>query len=163
MQFGSIKQEKLRSPLGGLAQVRPTSSMGHVMRGAAPLMLTSLVDAFAVIVIYLLITTQQSGKDLKIDQEIKLPQAHNSKVLEPGVNVQVRNNRYIIDDQEMNAGQLLSHLKSLHEGLKAQGDEKLGKIVIQADKSSDYSGISPILSVAAQSGFDNIKFAVIGE
>ncbi len=163
MKFGSIKQEKLRSPIESMARVRPKKSPVNLLKMAAPLMLTSLVDAFAVIVIYLLVTTQQSGKDVKIDKEISLPQASQSQTLKPGVNVRVVENKYIVNEAEMNAGELLSHLQDLQKQLKEQGDERSGNLVIQADKASDYSGISPILAVAVQSGFENIKFAVIGK
>ncbi len=163
MKFGSIKQEKLRSPIQAMACVRPKKGSVNLLKMAAPLMLTSLVDAFAVIVIYLLVSTQQAGKDVKIDKEISLPQASQSQTLKPGVNIQVLNNKYVVNETEMNAGELLTHLQGLQEELKQQGDERAGNLVIQADKASDYSGISPVLAVAAQSGFENIKFAVIGK
>ncbi len=163
MKFGAIRNLKIQSPIHNMGQLRPSSSMNHVFKAAAPLMLTSLVDAFAVIVIYLLVTTQTPGKEMKVDKEISLPQSRNSHMLQPGVNVRVINSKYMINEKEMDLGELLAHLTELNTTLKAQGDEKFGNIVIQADKNSDYSKVSPVLAVAAQSGFENIKFAVIGE
>ena len=163
MIFGAIKRQKIQSPLEGLAKVRPKSQMKNIMSLAAPLMLTSLVDAFAVIVIYLLVSTHQNGKELKIDKEIKLPQAQHSQALQPGVNVRVVAGKYLVNEQEMKAGELLGYLTDLNKNLDDNSDERKGKILIQADKQSDYSSISPLLSIAAQSGFENIKFAVLGE
>lgn len=163
MIFGAIKRQNIKSPLEGLSQVRPKSQVKHMMKLAAPLMLTSLVDAFAVIVIYLLVSTQQSGKELKVEKDIKLPQAQHSQALQPGVNVRVVSGKYLVNEKEMKAGELLGYLTDLNKNLDDSGDERKGKILIQADKESDYSSISPLLSIAAQSGFENIKFAVLGE
>ncbi len=163
MIFGAIKKQKIQSPLEGLAQVRPHSQMKQMMKLAAPLMLTSLVDAFAVIVIYLLVSTHQSGKELQIDRKIKLPQASKSQSLQPGVNVRVIGGKYLINEKEMNESELLEYLSKLHKEFEASSDERKGNILIQADKASDYSKVSPLLSIAAQTGFENIKFAVLGE
>ena len=163
MEYGAIKIEKLKSPLEGMAVVRPRGGMNQVLKIAAPLMLTSLVDAFAVIVIYLLVSTQQQGKELDIDKKISLPQAQKSEILKPGVNLRVKDGHYYINEEKMNENQLLGFLADLNKKFEESGDERKGQLVIQADKNSDYSKVSPILMIAAQTGFENIKFAVIGE
>lgn len=163
MIFGSIKNSSVHSPLDSMATVRPKGNGRGMIEMVAPVMLTSLVDAFAIIVVYLLVGTQQGGKDLDIDKNIHLPQAAVSRALEVGVNIKVVNGQYMVEDKFYNASELLSHLTDLNKNLESSGDQRKGKIVIQADKKSDFKGISPILSIAAQSGFENIKFAVVGE
>lgn len=162
LKFGSIKEQKLNSPIEQLALVRPVSSGRNMATVVAPLMLTSLVDAFAVIVIYLLVSTQNAGTDLKTDKEIKLPQASHSQVLQPGVNLRVIGDRYIIDDQKLPIQQLTQYLTQLNEKLKTENDKRHGQLIIQADKKAAFKGLSPLLVVAAQSGFENVRFAVVG-
>jgi biopolymer transport protein ExbD len=163
MYFGAIKQNKIHSPLAEMAVVRPTSSNVNMLKVAAPLMLTSLVDAFAVIVIYLLVSSGQQGGELKMSKEISLPLAQQSKALEAGVNVRVVKNQYIVNDKNMSANQVLVYLTQLNKELIQNNDQRKGHLVIQADKESQFDGISPLLLVASQSGFENIKFAVMGE
>ncbi len=163
MKFGAIKQQKLNSPLEQMATVRPTTNKMSMFEVATPLLLTSLVDAFAVIVIYLLVSTQQSQNDLKMDNKIKLPQASHSQALQPGVNVRITGKDYIVNDSTLKIEDLASYLNKLNQDFDTSNDMRKGKLIIQADKDSDFDGISPLLAVAAQTGFENVRFAVIGE
>ncbi len=163
MKFGSIKENKIMSPLEQMATLRPSSSKSNMIKVVAPLMLTSLVDAFAVIVIYLLASTQQSGSELQMDKNISLPQASHSQSLQPGVNLKVKGNDYIINDTIISINQVAQYLVNLNKELKDKNDSRHGNLIIQADKNADFSGLSPILVVAAQTGFENVRFAVIGE
>lgn len=164
MEFGTLKSTNVHSPLESLATVRPKGGGRGMIEMVAPVMLTSLVDAFAIIVVYLLVSTQNSGgKELELNKNISLPKASTSNTLSLGVNIQVVDGKYMVEEKVYNAGELLAHLTELNKSLESSGDERKGKIVIQADKKSDFNNISPILSIAAQSGFENIKFAVLGE
>jgi biopolymer transport protein ExbD len=163
MEFGAIKQQKLESPLEQLATVRASSKKVNILRLAAPLMITSLVDAFAVIVIYLLVSTKSTNFDLKVDKDIKLPQAKNSKVLQPGLSLRVSNNSYIVNDKTYSIKALVAHLNQMNEDLTKNNDKRKGNLIIQADKESDFENVSPLLEVASQTGFVNVRFAVIGE
>ena len=163
MKFGTIRDIQMRSPLESMASVRPKVSSTTLRAVVAPLMLTSLVDAFAVIVIYLLVSTHQGPEALDIEKEIKLPVASQTHMLQAGVNLRIVKGEYFINDEKMNAGELLAHLQELGQKLKDESDPREGKLVIQADKDSTYKALSPILSVASQSGFDKIKFATLEE
>ncbi len=163
MKFGQIRQDKVSSPIELMRQVRPSKSGRSMIRTAAPLMLTSLVDAFAVIVIYLLASTQQQGTELKVDKKISLPTAKHSQSLEKGINMRVVGSKYFIEDTELAEGQVADFLVSLNKTLKADGDQRQGHLIIQADKNSDFRQLSPVLVIAAQTGFENVRFAVMGE
>jgi len=163
MNFGSIKDIQIKSPLDEMAQVRPAGSSRSIVSVVAPLMLTSLVDAFAVIVIYLLVSTTQGAKELDTKRDIKLPIAKQSKILEAGVSLRIVNNEYFIKEEIYTLPELLSELKTMSETFKSESDPREGNLIIQADKNSDYKSISPVLSVASQSGFEKIKFATLEE
>jgi len=163
MKFGKIRQDKVSSPIAMMRQVRPSKNGRSLVRTAAPLMLTSLVDAFAVIVIYLLASTQQQGTELKMDGKISLPTAKHSQSLETGINLRVVGSKYIIDETEMGQEKVAAFLIGLNESLKAGKDKRQGNLIIQADKNSDFRQLSPVLVIAAQTGFENVRFAVMGE
>ncbi|MCB0413728.1 MAG: biopolymer transporter ExbD [Bdellovibrionales bacterium] len=164
MEFGILKQSQTESLLDQFAQVRPRSNnKWSATRLAAPLMLTSLVDAFAVIVIYLLVSTQQSHQDLKIDSQISLPKASYSNSLDSGVNVRIVNGAYIINDTSLRENEIGPFLLDLSSKLKQSRDQRQGNLIILADQKSSFSRINPLLAIAAQAGFENIRFAVIGE
>ena len=163
MKFGNMKDIQMKSPLDAMAQVRPKSNGVSMASVVAPLMLTSLVDAFAVIVIYLLVSTTQGPEALDVKKDIQLPVAAKSKVLQPGVSLRIVDNKYFLDKESYSLPELLKTLKAMSVQLKDDSDPREGSLVIQADKNSDYRTISPILSVASQSGFDKIKFAALEE
>ncbi len=163
MKFGMIKEQQIMSPIEHMGSLRPSSNRSNMLKVVAPLMLTSLVDAFAVIVIYLLASTQQAGSELKTDKNISLPTASHSQALQPGVNLKVSGQQYIINDTPIALNQLAQYLTALNTDLKTKNDTRHGNLIIQADKNADFSGLSPVLVVAAQTGFENVRFAVIGE
>lgn len=162
LKFGSLREAQTQSAIEGLATLRPKNKDRSLLETAAPLMLTSLVDAFAVIVIYLLVSTHQGNKEIDLEQKIQLPTAEASQTIEPGISVSVLEGAYFFEDQELSIGELLTVLQEKAEALKADESPKMGRIIIQADKNSDYKLISPLLSVASQSGFDDIHFATVG-
>lgn len=163
LKFGSLKEAQAHSAIDGLATVRPKNSgAASLTQIAAPLMLTSLVDAFAVIVIYLLVSTHQGKKEIELEKKILLPVAQKSQMLEPGVSVSVVDNEYLFEGKTYSIGQLLTLLKEKNTELTESSDPRKGRIIIQADKKSDYKYISPVLSVASQTGFDSIHFATVG-
>ena len=163
IHFGSIKKDQISSPLAQMRRVRPVSNTKGFIYMAAPLMLTSLIDAFAVIVIYLLASTQASGPELKMDPGLKLPIAKHSQTLEKGISLTVRQGKYLVEDQELNQQQIGPYLNNLNINLKKNKDQRQGHLIIQADKASEVNTLSPILVIAAQTGFENVRFAVLGE
>jgi len=162
LKFGSLKEAQAQSAIDGLATVRPKNQNPSLAQVTAPLMLTSLVDAFAVIVIYLLVSTYQGKKEIEVEGKIKLPVAEKAQMIEPGVSVSVVENKYLYEGKDYSLGQLLTLLREKNTELTESADPRKGRIIIQADKNSDFKYISPVLSVASQTGFDDIHFATVG-
>lgn len=129
----------------------------------APLMLTSLVDAFSILVIYLLVNFSVTQNNLSAE-EIKLPESSQIQTLESGLVIAVSQDSYIIDDKKVEVGDAVGLLASLEMLKKKKGsefDDGQSEIILQADRNLKFEKLSPLLLAAAQVGFSNIRLAVV--
>ena len=158
MKHSVIKSTQVRSPLIGLSQVRPknTASKKSLM---ANIILTSLVDAFSILVIYLIINTSTSSEIIKNNKGVQLPQAKSTLSLEEGVIVKIIDGKYFINEEPASKNKLIAELNIIKNQLESEN--KKVNLIIQADKKEDFSMINPILVSSAATGFETIKFAVI--
>lgn len=151
---------KSKSPLAGLQNLRPgMKNSKSKSRGLAlSLPLVSLIDAFSIIVIYLLIGTQNSGIESEIPAKMKLPLADQSMTLEKEYpTLIVEKGTYKLNDKVINVRNLTAILTEL----KAKSDKDANEILIQADTEMNYEDLDPILKASALSGFEKMKFAVV--
>ncbi|MCB0365758.1 MAG: biopolymer transporter ExbD [Bdellovibrionaceae bacterium] len=162
MKFGALKTEMMNSPIENQAVVRPKKGMFRRSL-VASLVLTSLVDAFSILVIYLLVNTSAATEALDINKEMKLPLASESEVLQAGLVVKIENNRYFLNEQEVGIGTLGDALEKAQQELEAQGDERSGKVIIQGDENLTYDSLNPVITACAQTQIKKIKFAVFPE
>lgn len=160
MNFGALKKSEVNEFLPSLSTIRPKRQRA-VIAVVATLMLTSLVDVFSILVMYLLVNTSASKEAIKVDQAIKLPQAYQSSLITGGVNLEIVDNRYYVNKELVKYGSLYGVLSKLNEELEASGDEAFKKIIIQADKATTFDIINPILLISSEAGFENIKFATM--
>lgn len=123
--------------------------------------LTSLVDCFAIILIYLLMATSFGQVDLDIPQDMKLPKASEAQALKNPLIIQVRAQNYLLNNRILTLPQLAEELKKTAEGLKADNGSKA--LVIQADKNLSYAELNPVVVAGLQAGFDELQFAVMKE
>lgn len=147
------------------------SPLGSVMSGQksahrrkkdmnTPLLLTALVDAFSILVIFLLVQVSGTPNTFEANDNIKLPQA-SAIDLAPGemestvANLVVTNQGYILNNQPVSVGQLKEELKQI----KAETGKPV-RLVIQADKQSDFDMMSPLLAMTAEVGVSKLEFAV---
>ena len=158
MKNSVLKNTQMQSPLLGLAQVRPK---GKTVKKTiiANVLLTSLIDAFSILVIYLILNTSTSEEIIKDFKGVKLPQASATTSLDSGVVVKIENEKYFINNTEVSAKNLIKVLMKERELI--EGDNKKASLIVQADKKDSYSLLNPILVSSAATGFETIKFAVI--
>lgn len=127
---------------------------------AVALPLTSLIDAFSIIVIYLLIGTQTGGIDSDIPNRMTLPVAESgTQILHEAPTVRIENGRYFIDDQEVAVHQLGARLAQLKGNLEAEKAE----LIIQGDKKMTYASLDPLIRAGSEAGIQKLKFAVTPE
>ena len=152
-------QTTRRSPLQE-AQKLGGKSKGKVSvkELAQALPLTSLIDAFSIIVIYLLIGTQSGGLEIPAGA-LTLPVAQNSQALEKEVAIlRIQKNQFYLNDQPVslqNLGQKLADLK------KSAPDNKNFELMVQADQDMQYADLDPLIKAGSLAGIEKLKFAVL--
>ena len=151
-------QTQRRSPL------LETQSLGNkggkkvgVKELAQVLPLTSLIDAFSIIVIYLLIGTQ-SGVVETPNPKFMLPMAQNSQTLEKAVAIlRIEKNQFFLDDKPVtlqNLGEKLAELKN------SSADKNI-ELMVQADQDMQYAQLDPLIKAGSLAGIEKLKFAVL--
>lgn len=153
-----LKQTALGSRLAGTSMLRPK---GKAFRRSltASLMLTSLVDAFSILVIFLIMNHTANNETLNIGNKVSLPQVKESEFIQNGVVVRVENGKFLVEDKPVALSQLVAYLKKLNATTTDTG--KREGLIIVADRSLDYADLSPVILAGSQSGFTKFKFAVI--
>ncbi|MBX3021433.1 MAG: biopolymer transporter ExbD [Bdellovibrionales bacterium] len=151
-----LSQTQLGSALGGTSRIKPNGSRFRRTM-VASLMLTSLVDAFSILVIFLIMNNANSQDVVNVDK-VQLPMAAESQFIQEGIVVRVENGRFVVDEKPVEQAQLISTLKSLNESATIAKKEG---IVIVADRNMDYEALSPVILAGSQAGFTKFKFAVI--
>jgi biopolymer transport protein ExbD len=142
------------------------------------LQLTSMVDMFTLLVIFLLANFSASGEVLFMSKEIQLPTASHGTEIERAPVVAITDNfiglegQKVVDvdqiahDEILNIQQLEDNLRDLkkREEFVHQMDKDHqfeGKINIQADKKTHFKIIKRVMYSCAMAGFQNINFAVL--
>jgi hypothetical protein len=96
--IGPLNQNRLRSPLMeamSLGAHRPARKKTIV----ATLILTSLVDAFSIMLLYLLVQNTGNGSTLELEGAAKLPTATEASALHAGTRVRVVGNKYLLGEE----------------------------------------------------------------
>lgn len=130
---------------------------GGVKELGLALPLTSLIDAFCIIVIYLLIGTQTSGVESQLSAGLNLPQAVSSQTVDKAIaTLRIEKGSYFLDEKKVavqSLGQKLAELKkSTTEALE---------LMVQADTQMEYADLDPLLKAGAEAGIEKLRFAVI--
>lgn len=123
--------------------------------------LTSLVDCFAIILIYLLMATSLGQVDLDVPKDMKLPTASMGQDLMQSTIVVFDKGEYKIGDKSFTMTQLAEEFKRRRDEMGKSTEPGQAAIVIQADEKSNYSQINPIVLAGLAAGFNEIQFAVL--
>ncbi len=150
-----LHKQVSQSPLSAQATIRPKGkSTKRIL--VSSLLLTSLVDAFSILVIFLLMNASTGIETVQL-KGTKLPVASSADTLTEGVILKIENGTYSIGDIQIS-------IDKLGEALTAE-KEKSGQpdvaLIVQADKDIDYEILSPVLRIGAGSGFTQYKLAVL--
>jgi biopolymer transport protein ExbD len=125
----------------------------------ATITLTSLIDAFVIIVLYLVVCNSPS-ESIEVEDHITLPQAKFSSQLDGSPVVTFKDNRFMIDGQYINEADLSRRLSQLTGDLKLKIANKEPSLILQADENVDFHKLQPFLTASAHAGIKNVKFAV---
>lgn len=132
----------------------------------ADLLLTALIDAFSILVIFLLMNFSSTGEILFINKGVELPKASAIEILERNTVVRFDQGKFYIEDKELaNQDSLIQELLDNRKewATSHPGEEFKGIITIQADKKTKYESLNSIVLAMAHAGFGEIRFAVVAK
>ena len=158
-------------------------------KGVPPLMLTSLLDMFTIILIFLIVSFEAESYEFRLNPDLTLPESTARSIFRPAVNLAVTTEGIIVEQQpvmpltngrarpsDYDAGhipELVDHLAALYAERAAAlpersadaepgDDEEDGTIVVlQADKEMDYRTLYLVMRSASQAGFTRHRLAVM--
>ncbi len=157
-----LRQTALQSPLAEGSLLNPKGSGGK--KGLAhDLLLTALIDAFSILVIFLLMSFSSTGDLLSIGKSTELPKAARADVLERNPVVKIEEDKMFLEDQPITNDSLVASLLELRKKFTEThpNEEYPGIVTIQADRRVPYSILNAVVLAASHAGFGEVRFAVI--
>ncbi len=156
-----VKGQAMSSVIGESSILAPTGT--DRKRGiTSDLLLTALIDAFSILIVFLLLSFSSTGDLLSLSKDTELPSAAGED-LERHPVVKFESGKYFIENKEVTTNDLVQALLDLrksHQEMRA-GEEFPGILTVQADRRVKFEQLSAIVQASAQAGFGDIKFAVL--
>ena len=156
--------------LHGLRHRRNDEHKGHI---AGELPLTSMIDMFSILVIYLLMNFSATGEMFFVNKNLPLPKANSINPMENGPLLSVVNDTFILDappalmpgmsgieDNSMQLDRIVSNLKDLKASLDSRKIEGSDRINIQASEDAQLGLVKRAMAAAVTAGWTNINFVV---
>jgi biopolymer transport protein ExbD len=140
------------------------------------LQLTSLLDMFTIILVFLMVSFQSEDKDFVLNSGLELPQSSAKSPFKTGVNMAITKKAVIVEgrevfkleeggevkEEDLEAGEIdevVSGVNSAWKLLKREkGEEDI--VVIQADKELPYRTIHLVMRSAARAGVFRFRLVV---
>ena len=137
--------------------------------------LTSMIDMFSMLVIFLLLNFSATGEAFFVNKNIRMPDAANARPLESLPLISITRNSVSLDaellerdgadisfrDPQMPAlVAALGRLKQLQENLRLGGIKPKTQINIQADENTPVLYVKRVMTILIGEGFTGINFAV---
>ena len=153
--------------------------------GTFGLQITSMIDMFTIILVFLLKSYASSSVDIAVNQNMVLPSSTASMAPVEALKLAVSKTGIYVDDKQVakieNGLILKDYLDSkdekfirpLYDALKAQADKSKaiakqntdinfeGKVIFQADQGLDYKLLRKVMYTSSFAGYTDFKFAVV--
>ena len=159
---GILHETSMQSPLAESSVIDPRHRGGK-SKLAAAIILTSLIDAFSILVIYLLVNFSNSGEILYISKDMELPSALEAEALQRTTLIKIENEKWFIEDKPIRQDQLVEALVDIRKELSKSGLGESAALTIQADRRLKYKVLNRAVLAGNHAGFGEIKFAVIAK
>lgn len=147
-----MQDSKIGASLLSRSLFRPQAGTGK-RSAVAQLTLTSLVDCFTILIVYLLVATHIGGQEIHMPKGLELPVAQTTQSYETGVTVSYVRGNYVIDDKVIS-------LRELTSKLEANPEDKKEFLNIVADKKAEFEDLNSAVLAGMQAGFKQIRFVV---
>ncbi|HUU03930.1 MAG TPA: biopolymer transporter ExbD [Myxococcota bacterium] len=152
------------------------------VQGALDLNLTSMMDMFTIILVFLIFSFSSQDQNLKLDPDLSLPESTAAIEFKWAINVnltptelrvegntiaRVKNGKFAgvkVDKDKKRVMPLFNLLKKYkdiesREKVNPTGDETV--ISFQADKNQQFEVVDLVMKTAAQAGYPNFRFVVL--
>jgi biopolymer transport protein ExbD len=153
--------------------------------GTFTLQITSMIDMFTIILVFLLKSYASSSVEIAVNQNVVLPSSTASQAPIEALKLVVSKTGIFVDDKEVakiENGQILKpyldskdekFVRPLYDALKAQADKSKaiakqnsdvnfeGKVIFQADQTLDYKLLRKVMYTSSFAGYTDFKFAVV--
>lgn len=153
MQASILRKQKQHSPILSLKRINPDQAGANKKSLFFSLNLTTLIDAFCILVIFLLSNMNGRVQNLQHDKLV-LPNAVQTDSMADGLIVRLEKDMIFIDEQPVPQKNVIETL------IKSYQKEKK-PLIIQADKKSSFDAIAFIMRAGGQAGFEKYVFAVL--
>ncbi len=172
----------LKSPKDLPALRKRLKGVGSRKELQSDLTLTSLIDMFSVVILFLIQSFSATGEILTINPAISLPQAYFAKTLERSPIVTITQDKVTIEglkvgdnsreqifekieDSDWDLPKLKEILSTYKMNLEQliPGAIPQGKIIIQADKGLEFIYLKRVIYALSTMGFPEMHLAVRGE
>ena len=157
-----VKQTAFHSVIGESSVLAPESERRQ-RNIVADLLLTALIDAFSILVIFLLMSFSSTGEILYLGKGQELPKSALAEVLDRNPVVKYDDGKIYVEDKAVTADQLVQALLDLRKQFQETrpGEEFPGMLTVQADRRVKYEQLTSIVQASAHAGYSDIKFAVV--
>jgi biopolymer transport protein ExbD len=147
------------------------------------LMLTSMMDMFTIILIFLLFSFSDNPETLKIDKDLELPRSSTKAGYNEAVKIVLTRNELRVDDEkiyevhnrritalsaaDLKSSTLFQRLKSRRSERTAapnnEASQQTPHILFLCDQSYAFKTINNVIKTAGMAGYPNFQFAVLQE
>ena len=147
----------------------------RVDQGPARLNITSMMDMFTIMLIFLLLNFAPDQADLKMATDMTLPSSTSTRPYEVSVKVALTRTELLVGDDIVAKvrrgrlvktkmdGDIIFPLQRVLAMERAKVDSSDAAVVLfYADQDAEYALIEKVTASAASAGFANFKFAVNG-
>ena len=154
MKASILRNLRHTSPLKSLKRIKAEGGSGKEKSLFFSLNLTTLIDAFCILVIFLLSNMNGRVQNIQENQRIVLPVAVKTDSLDSGLIVRIEQNKFFLDDKAITKDDLAKAV------LTAKKTD-ITSLIIQADRNADYENIALVLRAGGQAGYEKYIFAVM--
>jgi biopolymer transport protein ExbD len=147
--------------------------------GEARLQLTSMMDMFTIILVFLLKTYSTQGQLISASQDLTLPSSKIEKPAEVALDVTVSKDWILVNGKPVEStpnlesmsgyiipllqGELLKYAREAEKMEELYGAKFSGKVTIQGDKDLSYKTLIKIMATCGQSRYPNMRLIVYRE
>ena len=151
--------------------------------GVPKLMLTSMMDMFTIVLIFLLFSFSDRVETIKLDNELELPRSSTKMDYDKNLKLVLSKSSLMLEDEviaELDNGQLkgfdqknlkasilYKRLREHFEQSKNIAEENTEEkpanqnIIFLCDKSHEFKTINQVMKTAGLAGYPNFQFAVL--